>query len=284
MRGGALLAVWYSARIRDWSVMTDELQYAKLALAVWESGSPLPSLHGTSVAVANQLYPLLLTPVYGPLASPDAFRVAHVVNAVVMASAAVPAYLLARELLDRAWAFAVAVLAVVLPWMVLVGFLMSEVVGYPAFLWAVLAFQRAVVAPSDRRDALAAAALVVAILARTQFTALALVLPLAIVIDELAAHGRRGRAVCAGRSARACGAPWDTTGRCGPCTRSGQSLRWRSCSRDDALSARTRRPWRAAPSCRRASGGSRSSTWPSSRSAAASSPSCSAAVGCSGPS
>ena len=128
----------------------------------------------------------MLTPVYGPLASPDAFRVAHVVNAVVMASAAVPAYLLARELLDRAWAFAVAVLAVVLPWMVLVGFLMSEVVGYPAFLWAVLAFQRAVVAPSDRRDALAAAALVVAILARTQFTALALVLPLAIVIDELA--------------------------------------------------------------------------------------------------
>jgi hypothetical protein len=175
--------------------MTDELQYVKLALAVWESGSPLPSLHGTSVSVANQLYPLLLAPVYGPLPSPDAFRAAHVLNAVMMASAVAPAYLLARELLDRAWAFAVAVLSVALPWMVLVGFLMSEVAAYPVFLWAVLAFQRAVVAPSTRRDVLAATALVVAILARTQFAALALVLPLAIAVVELAderAAERRG--------------------------------------------------------------------------------------------
>ena len=192
---GVLLAVWYSGRIRDWTVMTDELQYAKLALSVWETGSPLPSLHGMSAAAANQLYPLLLAPVYGPLSSTDAFRAAHVLNAVVMSSAAVPAYLLARELLERAWSFAVAVLAVAVPWMVLVGFLMSEVAGYPAFLWVVLAFQRCVVAPSSLRDMLAAAALVVAVLARTQFAVLALVLPLAIVLQELAetrAAGSRG--------------------------------------------------------------------------------------------
>ena len=189
---GALLAVWYSARIRDWSVMTDELQYVKLALSVWETGSPLPSLHGMSAAVANQLYPLLLAPVYGPLSSTEAFRTAHVLNAMVMTSAAVPAYLLARELLDRAWSFAVAVLTIALPWMVLVGFLMSEVAGYPALLWAVLAFQRCVVAPSPRRDALAAAALLLAILARTQFAALALVLPVAILAHELA-EARAGR-------------------------------------------------------------------------------------------
>jgi hypothetical protein len=175
--------------------MTAELQYVKLALAVWETGSPLPSLHGTTVAVANQLYPLLLAPVYGPLSSPDAFRAAHVLNAAVMSSAAIPAYLLAREVLDRAWSFAVAVLTVAVPWMVLVGFLMSEIAGYPAFLWAVLAFQRCVVAPSPRRDVLAAAALVVAILARTQFTALALVLPLAIVAHELAVAREPGAGV-----------------------------------------------------------------------------------------
>jgi len=69
----AFLAVWFSGRVRDWSVMTDEMQYAKLALAVAETGSPLPSLHDTSVSLANQLYPLLLAPLYGSLSSPGAF-------------------------------------------------------------------------------------------------------------------------------------------------------------------------------------------------------------------
>jgi hypothetical protein len=123
---GAFLAVWFSGRIRDWSVMTDELQYVKLALAVAETGSPLPSLHDTSVSIANQLYPLLLAPVYGSLSSPDAFRAAHVLNAFLMTSAVFPAYLLGRELLTRAWSFAVAVLVVAVPWIVLTGFVMSE--------------------------------------------------------------------------------------------------------------------------------------------------------------
>ncbi len=185
------LALWFSERVRDWSVMTDELQYAKLALAVAETHSPLPSLHDTSVPLANQLYALVLAPVYGSLSSPDAFRWAHVLNAVVMTSAIFPTYLLARQLVDRAWSFAVAALAIVVPWMVLTGFVMSEVVAYPAFLWAIFAFQSTVAAPSGRRDVLAVVALGIAILARTQFAALVLVLPLTILCHEL------GRAVAA---------------------------------------------------------------------------------------
>jgi hypothetical protein len=182
---GTLLALWFSGRVHDWAVQTDEMQYAKLALAVWETGSPLPSLHETSVSLANQLYPLLLAPIYGPLSSTDAFHGAHVLNAVVMTSAVFPAYLLGRELLPRAWSFAVAVLTVTVPWMVLTGFVMSESVAYPAFLWAMLAFQRTIVAPTPRRDLLAVAALGVAILARTQFSALAIVLPAAVLGHEL---------------------------------------------------------------------------------------------------
>ncbi len=93
--------------------MTDELQYVKLALSAAETLSPFPAIHGASVATANQLYPLLLAPVVGPLSAPDAFRAAHVLNAFLMTSAAVPAYLLGRELLDRAWSFVVAVSSVV---------------------------------------------------------------------------------------------------------------------------------------------------------------------------
>ena len=193
----ALLAISYSGRIRDWSVMTDELQYVKLAISVADTHSPLPMIHGTSVALANQVYPILLAPVYASLASEDAFRAAHVLNAVVMASAALPVFLLGRELLSRGWSAAVAVLSVTVPGMALTGFLMSEVVAYPAFLWACLASYRAVVEPRARRDLLAVAALGFAVLTRTQFLALALALPLAILVEELsqAAAVRDGRAL-----------------------------------------------------------------------------------------
>jgi hypothetical protein len=179
------LALWFSGRIRDWSVMTDELQYAKLATAIAESYSPLPTIHETSVSILNQLYPLLIAPLFGALPAPAAFRAAHVLNAVVMASAALPSYLLARQVLTYIWSFAVAALSVVVPWMVLTGFLMTEVAAYPAFLWAVLGLQLAIIAPSLRHDFLAAAALGLAVLARTQFAVLALVLPLAILGYEL---------------------------------------------------------------------------------------------------
>ncbi len=182
---GAVLAIWYSGRIQDWSVMTDELLYAKLATAIATSGSPFPEVHGTSIAVYNQLYPLLLAPLYGALTPPDAFRAAHVLNAFVMTSAVFPVYLLGRQVLPRAWAFAAAGLSIVLPWMALTGFLMTEAAAYPAFVWTVLGLQLTIAAPSPRRDLLAVGALGFAILARTQFAVLILVLPLAILGHEL---------------------------------------------------------------------------------------------------
>jgi hypothetical protein len=190
----ATLALAFAGRIRDWSVMTDELLYAKLATSIGETLSPLPSVHGTSIGVYNQLYPLLLAPFYGTLSPPDAFRAAHVLNAFVMASAAFPAYLLARQVVDRAWSFAVAALSILVPWMILTGFVMTEVAAYPAFLWAILGLQLAVAEPSARRDLLAAGALALATLARTQLAALALVLPLAILVHEIA----QSRSVVAG--------------------------------------------------------------------------------------
>ena len=165
--------------------MTDELLYAKLATAISTSGSPFPEVHGSSIAVYNQLYPLLIAPFYGALAPPEAFRAAHVLNAFVMTSAVFPVYLLGRQVLPRAWAFAAAGLSIVLPWMALTGFLMTEAAAYPAFVWAVLGLQLTIAAPSPRRDLLAVGALGFAILARTQFAVLVLVLPLAILGHEL---------------------------------------------------------------------------------------------------
>ena len=193
---GVGLAVWFSGRIRDWVVMTDELLYAKLATAIGETGSPLPELHGTTVSTINLLYPLLIAPLFGSMAPPAAFRAAHVVNAVVMASVVFPVYLLGRHVLPRSWSFVVAGLSAVVPWMVLTGFLMTEAVAYPAVIWALLGIQRAMVIPNRRNDVLAVVAVGVAVLARTQFAALLLVLPLAIFGYEI------GYALTAAGSAR----------------------------------------------------------------------------------
>jgi hypothetical protein len=179
----ALLAVGTS-RVKEWAVMTDELLYAKLAGHIADSGSPLPVLHGEHVGFLGVVYPILLAPFYGTLDPVAAFEAAHVVNAVLFASAAIPTFLLARRLLPTACALAVALLVVALPWAVNAAFVMSEPAAYPVFLWAVLACHVAVAEPSPRRDVLAIGALALAFFTRPQFLFLAAVLVLAVLLVE----------------------------------------------------------------------------------------------------
>jgi hypothetical protein len=176
----ALLAVG-TLRVKEWVVMTDELLYAKLAGHVADTGSPLPVLHGEHVGFLGVVYPILLSPFYGALDPVAAFEAAHVVNAALFASAAIPAYLLGRRVVPTACALAVALLVVAVPWAVNAAFVMSEAAAYPAFLWAVLACHLALAEPSPRRDALAVGGLALAFFTRPQFLFLAAVLPLAAV-------------------------------------------------------------------------------------------------------
>jgi hypothetical protein len=186
-----------ASRVRDWVVMTDEMQYAKLATAIGD-GSLLPTLRGDHVSTYSQLYPLLLSPLYALLDAPDAFQAAHVLNGVLYASAVVPAYLLGRKVgLTQLWALGVAALTVLAPWNTIAGFVMTESAAFPVFLWTVLAFQHALEAQSGRRDALALAAIVFALFARTQFVVLAFVLPLAVVLVDGRSAVRRHRVLAA---------------------------------------------------------------------------------------
>jgi hypothetical protein len=179
MFGSAL--AWITSHVADWFVMTDELLYERLALSVDRLHSPIPHVHGVVVANLNQLYPLLLAPVFATGTVADGLHRAHVLNAFVVTSAAIPTYLLALRVTRsvRASMFAAA-LTVAVPWLVLSSFLLTETVAYPAFVWALLAFHLAATSPSRRHDALAALALVIAITARTQFIVLALVLALVL--------------------------------------------------------------------------------------------------------
>ena len=77
--------------------MTDELLYERLALS-FVDGAFLPTLHGQHVDVYGVLYPFLLMPVFAIVDLPDAIRAVHGLNGVLFASAAIPTWLLAREL------------------------------------------------------------------------------------------------------------------------------------------------------------------------------------------
>jgi hypothetical protein len=190
-----LLALWVSlalvlssltTRVVDWYVMTDELLYERLAISVFQLGTPIPHVHGDALPNLNQLYPLLLAPVFRDGLVTDALADAHALNAWVMSSACIPAYLLVRRVTGSRWAaYGVALLTVCVPWIVLSSFLLTEVAGYPAFVWAALAMHAAIAAPSWRNDVLAVAGIALAVFARTQFEVLIGVLPLALFAYEL---------------------------------------------------------------------------------------------------
>jgi hypothetical protein len=189
-------------RVRDWVVMTDELQYAKLATHIGQSLSPIPTLRGVHVSSYAQVYPLLLSPFFATMSAPSAFRAAHVVNAILFASAAIPVYLVAREAgLGMRWRLACAALALVLPWNIQTAFVLTEAAAYPVFCWTSLALVRAVAVASPRRDLIALFALCVAFFTRTQFLALAVVLPIVVLAHDGRVAHRRHRVLAIAYSA-----------------------------------------------------------------------------------
>lgn len=196
--GAGAPAAYYASRASQWAVMTDELQTSKLATSIGRSFSPVPQIHGEYYGAFNQLYPLVLSPLYGLLPPPAAFGAAHVLNAFLLASSAWPAYLLARSVTESVvGGYLAAALTVLVPWLVLSSTLLTENVAYPAFVWGVLLAYRTLVQPSLGRDAGALAGLALVYFARTQLFVLALALPVAVLGHELgfaaATAGRRRR-------------------------------------------------------------------------------------------
>lgn len=178
------LAGYYALRATSWAVMTDELQVVRLAESIGGSLSPVPVIHGVYYGALSQLYPLLLAPFFGTMSAPAAETAAHALNAVLLPSAAVPAFLLARSVTgSRAAGLAAAALTAFTPWLVLTSTLLTENVAYPAFVWAVYLCHRSLAEPSRRNDVLALAGLALAFFARTQLVLLAFAFPLVVLLQ-----------------------------------------------------------------------------------------------------
>jgi hypothetical protein len=142
---------WLGSRIEAPFIFTDELQYQENARSL-AAGAGI-QVREEPYSVVSLLYALLLAPAYALFDSlPDAYAAARTINAVVMSLAAVPAYLLARRVLQPGLSLLAALLAVALPSLAYTGTLMSENAFYPAFFLVAWALVRALEEPTIARQ------------------------------------------------------------------------------------------------------------------------------------
>ena len=148
-------------------VLGDELLYTGLSKGFALEGQPL--FRGELDLAHSVLYPLTLSPAYFLAADGAvAFEAAKMVNAIAVVSAAVPAYLLARHVVERGLALAVAALVAFEPWTAYASLAMTESLFLPAFTTFVLLFARMLVRPAPGRQLAVLLALVLMIGIRPQ--------------------------------------------------------------------------------------------------------------------
>ena len=164
-------------------IFPDEYIYPALARELVESGRPIVR-EGTSFFPAF-LEPLLVAP-FQLVGDPGlAYRLTQAAHALAMSLAAVPAFLLARRVgLANAAAVSVAAIAVAVPDLVYVSFMLAEPVGYPLALAAVYAGVRALERPTPRAQLLFLTFAGLATAARLQYGVIVFAFLLAALIVE----------------------------------------------------------------------------------------------------
>lgn len=128
---------------------------------------------GVGIGMNSWLYPVLLAPAFWIADGvPGQYTIVHLLNSMMICAALYPGYLLARLVMDRWRALAVALLVVSVPAMNYAGVIGTENLGYPAFIAACGAMLLALARPRPRNALLAFGLIFVAMLARTQFVIL----------------------------------------------------------------------------------------------------------------
>lgn len=205
---GLSIAVRLSVALRTsvpWTI-PDELVYSELARSFAATGDFTVRAEAWSSWTFGPLYPIVIAPVYGLVRSlPDAYLIVKVINCVLFSSAVVPAYLLARRIVERRIALALGALAVLLPSGIYTAKVMTESLAYPLFLWATLAIVAVLERPSKKGEVLALIAMLLATLSRGQFIVLLPAFLCSVVLLAALAHrdgaGRGGDPVTSGLAA-----------------------------------------------------------------------------------
>ncbi|MFT4049370.1 MAG: hypothetical protein QM648_05965 [Solirubrobacterales bacterium] len=166
--GGGLML--YKAK--NWALMSDELLYTSMGRSIAQTIFPFARVRGESIQVFQVLYPGLIAPLVGPIRMPNAYPWVAVLNAVFIALAAIPAYLLTSFATgSRAGARWVALCTVSTPWLIFGSKVLPDSAAYLIVLWALYAIVRTASAREHviRGDLLTLLAIVAAYYVRTQF-------------------------------------------------------------------------------------------------------------------
>jgi len=185
---GALVTVSFVIRtvlaFRDPSpwIFQDEVLYSELAKSFASTGH-FAIRENAGAGGFGLLYPLLISPAWAVFQRvPEAYDAAKAINALVMSLAAVPAYLIARRLVDPVYAFIAALLTLALPAMIYTTTIMTENAFFPVFLLWVLATVLALERPTVLRQLAAVGLILVAYLTRNQAAVLAPALVTALLL------------------------------------------------------------------------------------------------------
>jgi hypothetical protein len=168
----------------------DEYRYAAIARSFATLHSP--RIHGAPADFPALLYPLLTAPAWRVGSLETAYRLVQAIGSLAFTLAAVPAFLLARQLrLSRSAALAVATATLLVPDGLYAGFVLSEPIAYPLLLAAVATGVPALARPSRRRQLAFFALAGLAAAARIQFVVLPACYLVAAVAIGLREHRLR---------------------------------------------------------------------------------------------
>jgi hypothetical protein len=152
-------------------ILPDEVVYSELAKSI--AAGDRPAVRGVPAFGWGEIYPTLVAPAWALFDDPVwAYHAALVLNAVLMSSAAVPAYFLARYYVSERSSLLVALMTVLVPSLAHTGVVMTENAAYPAFVLALLLITRSVVSPTLVNQGLALAGLGIVFFTRIQGAAL----------------------------------------------------------------------------------------------------------------
>jgi len=174
----------------------DEYIYAALGRSI---GHGHLAIRGHTTFFPGILEPVIAAPLWRLFDTTTAYHLVQVENAFVASLAAVPVYLLARQLgMRTGWALCAAVYAVALPSLVLVAYTMSDTTAYTLALAAVAAGVSALHEPTRRRQLLFLLFATLVSLTRVEyFVVVPAYAVAALVLDRRAAFRRHALAFLA---------------------------------------------------------------------------------------
>ena len=173
--GGALLVglltLFFNLHVKGF--ILDEAVLKQSAVH-YTQGLPYNLFHDINARATSRLYSLLIAPLFALFHGDVGVRTTRALNGPLFASAAIPAYLLARQVVTSRLLAAVAALAAItIPWLTLTTAMFTENLGYPLVVWTVCAMAWSFRQPSLWRDLLVVALLAATTATRTQLFAIA---------------------------------------------------------------------------------------------------------------